>query len=71
MLLFVSNAYHLFPSFAVPELLKTNGQVVILGSVASQIRRPNASEYSISKHAMLRFAEFVTIGEYYCFVFQS
>jgi hypothetical protein len=45
--------------------------VVIVGSGASQIRLPNASEYCISKHAMLRFAEFVTIGEYYCFVFHS
>jgi NAD(P)-dependent dehydrogenase (short-subunit alcohol dehydrogenase family) len=45
--------------------------VVILGSGLSQIRLPNASEYCISKHAMLRLAEFVTIGEYYCFVFDS
>jgi len=68
---FVLNAYHLLPSFAVPELLKTKGQVVILGSGASQVRLPNASEYCISKHAMLRFAEYVTIGECYCFVFHS
>jgi short-subunit dehydrogenase len=67
--LFVPNPYYLLRSFAVPELLKTKGQVVILGSAASQIRVSNASEYCISKHAMLRFAEFVTIGEYYCFVF--
>jgi NAD(P)-dependent dehydrogenase (short-subunit alcohol dehydrogenase family) len=59
------------PSFAVPELLKTKGQVVILNSGAAQVRLPNASEYCISKHAMLRLAEFVTIGEYYCFVFHS
>jgi NAD(P)-dependent dehydrogenase (short-subunit alcohol dehydrogenase family) len=59
------SAYRLSPSFAVPELLKAKGQVVILGSAASQIRLPNASEYCISKHAMLRFAEFVTIGEYF------
>ena len=64
---FVPNAYRLLPSFAVPELLKTKGQVVILGSGASQIRLPNASEYCISKHAMLRVAEFVTIGEYIIF----
>jgi NAD(P)-dependent dehydrogenase (short-subunit alcohol dehydrogenase family) len=49
-----------FIHFAVPELLKTEGQVVILSSGASQVRLPNASEYCISKHAMLRFAEFVT-----------
>jgi NAD(P)-dependent dehydrogenase (short-subunit alcohol dehydrogenase family) len=70
-LFLVPNAYHLLPSFAVPELLKTKGQVVILGSGGSQLRVPNASEYCISKHAMLRFAEFVTIGGYYCFVFDS
>jgi short-subunit dehydrogenase len=67
-LLFVPNAYRLLPSFAVPELLQTKGQVVILGSMTCHVRIPNASEYCISKHAMLRFAEFVTIGEYYCFV---
>jgi short-subunit dehydrogenase len=62
---FVPNAYRLLPSFAVPELLKTKGQVVILGSGLSQIRLPNESEYCISKHAMLRFAEFIAIGEYH------
>jgi NAD(P)-dependent dehydrogenase (short-subunit alcohol dehydrogenase family) len=70
-LVLVPNAYRLLPSFAVPELLNTKGQVVILGSIASQVRMPNASEYCISKHALLRFAEFITIGEYYCFVFHS
>ncbi len=64
--LVISQAYHLSPSFAVPELLKTKGQVVVLVSGASQIRCPNASEYCTSKHAMLRFAEFVKIGKYYC-----
>jgi NAD(P)-dependent dehydrogenase (short-subunit alcohol dehydrogenase family) len=71
MLLFVPNAYRPSPSFAVPELLKAKGQVVILSSSASQVRLPNESEYCISKHAMLRFAEFVTVGVYYCFVFDS
>jgi NAD(P)-dependent dehydrogenase (short-subunit alcohol dehydrogenase family) len=70
-LIFVPNAYRLLPSFAVPELLKTKGQVAILGSGASQVRLPNASEYCISKHAMLRLAEFVTVGEYYCSAFHS
>jgi NAD(P)-dependent dehydrogenase (short-subunit alcohol dehydrogenase family) len=50
-----------FIHFAVPELLKANGQVVITGSAASQVRLPNVSEYCTAKHAMLRFAEFVTI----------
>ena len=69
MLFFVPNAYHLLPSFAVPELLKTKGQVVILGSMTCHVRIPNASEYCISKHAMLRFAEFVTLGEYYFVIY--
>ncbi len=68
--LFATNAYRLSPSFAVPELLKTKGQVVILNSGVSQIRIPNASEYCISKHALLRFAEFVTIGECLPFVIE-
>ena len=68
-LLFLANSYRLLHSFAVPELLKTKGQVVILNSVVAQLRLPSASEYCISKHAMLRFAEFITIGEYYCSVF--
>jgi len=70
-LFFVPNAYRLLPSFAIPELLKTKGQVVILSSASAQIRLPNASEYCVSKHAMLRFAEFVAIGEYYCLVSHS
>jgi short-subunit dehydrogenase len=50
-------------SFSVPELLKTKGQVVILTSKAAQLRAPNASEFCLSKHAINRFAEFITIGE--------
>ena len=57
-------AYDLSLSFAVPELLKTKGQVVVLASGAAQIRCPNASEYCTSKHAILRFAEFIKIGKY-------
>ena len=52
-------------SFSVPELLKTKGQIVILTSRAGQLRIPNASEYCLSKHAINRFAEFITIGEPY------
>ena len=64
---FVRHAYCVSPSFAVPELLKTKGQVVILASAAAQIRRPNTmSEYCTSKHAVLRFAEFIAIGGCYC-----
>jgi NAD(P)-dependent dehydrogenase (short-subunit alcohol dehydrogenase family) len=62
--LIISQAYQVLSSFAVPELLKTKGQVVVLVSAVSQIRAPNASEYSTSMHAILRFAEFVKIGNY-------
>jgi NAD(P)-dependent dehydrogenase (short-subunit alcohol dehydrogenase family) len=69
--LIMSQAYHVLSSFAVPELLKTKGQVVVVNSSAAQFRIPNMSEYCTSKHAILRFAEFVTIGEYYwlCLLF--
>ncbi|KAI0288090.1 hypothetical protein BC826DRAFT_1107984 [Russula brevipes] len=50
-----------FTHYAVPELLKTKGQIVIMTSTGAQIRAPNASEYCISKHAVSRFTEFVTI----------
>jgi short-subunit dehydrogenase len=62
--LFISQAYDLSLSFAVPELLKTKGQVVVVTSTAAQVRVPNASEYCMSKHAILRFAEFIKIGKY-------
>ena len=71
MLIFVPKVYRLLPSPAVPEVLKTKGQVVILSSSGSQFRCPNESEYCVSKHAMLLFAEFVTVNEYYCFIFDS
>jgi short-subunit dehydrogenase len=61
---FISQVYDLSLSFAVHELLKTKGQVVVTASAAAQIRGPNASEYCTSKHAILRFAEFVKIGKY-------
>jgi len=67
----VPYAYHraqhlqpLFTSFSVPELLKSKGQVVVLTSAAAQYRLPAASEYCISKLAINRLAEFVTVGEY-------
>ena len=37
--------------------------MVLLASAAAQVRVPNSSEYCTSKHAILRFAEFITIGE--------
>jgi NAD(P)-dependent dehydrogenase (short-subunit alcohol dehydrogenase family) len=51
-------------SFAVPELVKTKGQIIVLSSAAAQNRVPFASDYCISKHALHRLAEFVVIGKY-------
>jgi NAD(P)-dependent dehydrogenase (short-subunit alcohol dehydrogenase family) len=54
-------------SFAVPELVKTKGQIVVVSSAAAQIRIPCASDYCVSKHAIHRLAEFVAVGKYlYC-----
>jgi len=50
-----------FIHFSVPELQKSKGQVVILTSGAALYRLPAASEYCISKHAINRLAEFVTL----------
>ena len=49
-------------SFAVPELRKAKGRIVIMNSAAAQLRIPCSSEYCTSKHALLRFAEFISIG---------
>ncbi|KAI0263482.1 NAD-P-binding protein [Gloeopeniophorella convolvens] len=50
-----------FIHFAVPELVKTKGRIVIVTSAAAQYRVPLASAYCTSKHAVDRFAEFVAI----------
>ncbi|KAI0301214.1 NAD-P-binding protein [Multifurca ochricompacta] len=47
--------------FGVPELLKTNGQIVVVTSAAAQFRVKYASDYCTSKHALHRLAEFVAI----------
>jgi len=50
-----------YTHFAIPELNKTKGSVVILTSLAAQVRLPNGSDYSTSKHAVGRFAEFIRL----------
>jgi short-subunit dehydrogenase len=50
-------------SFAVPQLQKTKGRIIIMCSQASQLRMPFSSEYCTSKHALVRFAELITIGK--------
>jgi NAD(P)-dependent dehydrogenase (short-subunit alcohol dehydrogenase family) len=50
-------------SFAVPELLKANGQIVFLSSCMAQLRMPFFSDYCLSKHALNRLVEFVAVGK--------
>ena len=62
MLVVVLHPHPLSSSSSILEVLKKNGQVAIISSSAAQVRVPNASEYCTSKHAINRFAEFITIG---------
>ncbi|KAI0263480.1 hypothetical protein BC834DRAFT_1042936 [Gloeopeniophorella convolvens] len=59
----VANAGTVRPTdaFAVPELVKPKGRIVIVTSAAAQYRVPLASAYCTSKHAVDCFAEFVAI----------
>ncbi|KAJ6567415.1 NAD-P-binding protein [Mycena vulgaris] len=45
--------------FALPELVKTKGYNVIIGSVGAQMRMPFASSYVTSKHAVNRLNEYI------------
>lgn len=47
-------------SAALPEIEKTNGNVVIIGSVAGWTSSPNASPYAMSKFALRAFANAIT-----------
>ncbi|KAJ7451200.1 NAD-P-binding protein [Mycena galericulata] len=47
--------------FALPELVKTKGYNVIIGSIGAQIRMPFASSYVTSKHAVNRLNEYIHI----------
>ncbi|KAI0313381.1 hypothetical protein OF83DRAFT_1065581 [Amylostereum chailletii] len=46
---------------AIPHLQKTEGYIVAVSSGAAQCRIPFASDYCISKHALGRFVELVSI----------
>jgi len=46
---------------AIPELLKTNGQIVVITSDASHLRIPTVTDYGISKHTLNRLTELVAI----------
>ncbi|KAI9511992.1 NAD-P-binding protein [Russula earlei] len=50
-----------YTHFAVPELVKTKGSIVILTSVGAQYRFRGMSDYGTSKHAINRFAEYVAL----------
>ncbi|TFK61126.1 NAD-P-binding protein [Pluteus cervinus] len=47
--------------FTLPELAKTKGYHVIIGSLAGQMRMPFASSYVTSKHAVNRLNEYIAI----------
>ena len=49
-------------SFSVPELVKTDGQIVVLSSAAAQYRATPYSDYCLSKHVLHRLAELVVVG---------
>ncbi|KAI0269969.1 NAD-P-binding protein [Gloeopeniophorella convolvens] len=50
-----------FIHFAVPELVKTKGRIIVTSSIAAQLRIPFSSQYAISKHAVGRLVEFVAL----------
>ncbi|TFK67274.1 NAD-P-binding protein [Pluteus cervinus] len=47
--------------FTIPELAKTKGYHIIIGSIGGQLRTPFASSYGISKHAVNRLNEYILI----------
>ncbi|VDB82976.1 unnamed protein product [Peniophora sp. CBMAI 1063] len=46
---------------AIPELLKSKGQIIVTTSNASHIRVPPMADYSISKHTLNRFVEILAL----------
>jgi NAD(P)-dependent dehydrogenase (short-subunit alcohol dehydrogenase family) len=46
----------------VSHLEKSQGSIIAVSSISSQLRIPAASDYSVSKHALTRFMEFIPIG---------
>ncbi|TFK65493.1 NAD-P-binding protein [Pluteus cervinus] len=47
--------------FTLPELAKTKGYHIIIGSIGGQMRRPFASSYATSKHTVNRLNEYIAI----------
>ena len=52
----------MFVSFAIPHLQRSKGYIVIVTSLAANIRMAFASDYATSKHALIRLAEFIVLG---------
>ena len=50
-------------STALPELLKTRGQIVVVTSAAAHLRAVPLASYCISKHSIDRLGEFVALGK--------
>ncbi|VDC06780.1 unnamed protein product [Peniophora sp. CBMAI 1063] len=46
---------------AIPELLKTKGQIVVTTSAMAHLRLPLTSDYNISKHTLNRFTEILAL----------
>ncbi|VDB92213.1 unnamed protein product [Peniophora sp. CBMAI 1063] len=46
---------------ALPELVKTGGQIIVTSSSASHLRFPFGSDYIISKHALNRLVELLAV----------
>lgn len=49
-------------SATVDHIVKSQGYIVAVSSIAAQVRVPCASEYNISKHALGRLVEYIGIG---------
>ncbi|KAI0066524.1 NAD-P-binding protein [Artomyces pyxidatus] len=50
-----------FTHFALPHLMKTKGNIIVISSMAAQMRGIGGTDYCISKHALGRFTEFVVL----------
>ncbi|KAI0055950.1 NAD-P-binding protein [Artomyces pyxidatus] len=50
-----------FVHFAIPHLRKSTGYVFVISSAAGHLRIPTGSDYGVSKHALDRLVEFITI----------
>ncbi|KAI0034660.1 NAD-P-binding protein [Vararia minispora EC-137] len=48
-----------FVHAAITHLVKTNGRILITGSIAAHVRYPNQADYNASKLTIDRFGEFV------------